>query len=81
MEEQPEQLRDTIPPITSWQRSVTVVFDDTLNVEYAKSGEGERALTKPSSKPVLHLVILQARVVEEEARRAIAGVDGDERPF
>lgn len=36
---------------------------------------------KPSGKPVRVLVVLQARLVEEEARRAIPGVDGDEVPF
>lgn len=38
-------------------------------------------LTKPSGKPVRILVVLQARLVEEETRRAISGVDGDEVPF
>lgn len=46
-----------------------------------KAERGGNALTKPSSKPVLHLVVLQTRPVEEEARRAVTGIDGDELPF
>lgn len=59
-----------------------VSWKDLEPGQWKERREGKkRVLTKPSEKPVRVLVVLQARLVEEEARRAISGVDGDEVPF
>lgn len=40
-----------------------------------------KSLTKPSREPVWILIVLQPRLIEEEARRAIPHIDGNKVPF
>lgn len=78
VEKEPEQLRDSMPPITSYQDPSVL---STIRAAAEDGKKRRKALTKPSTKEVHILRVLQARLVEEEARGTVADVDGGGFPL